>query len=256
MYTVVVFAACGAVPWLVHALSILPPLKGFLPLRLEQYVCAAEQVLTLRRPLSSVPFDVLFLHLVLPPSWEMLYLPHRLRKLFVSWWGFAVRKLRLVSLIFGLNAHPRPLSPVSHFMWLVMDAACQFIFGKYDNRATRARVPASDRVELATLAERRREGVFIPVDHRGAPRTEADRIRLLKQDRAARKAGRNPELDYTIVTLPDFWRTRVYALLAFMLFSSSCVTAGALFVPLAIGRQATATLFDGPVYDGYSWVSG
>lgn len=184
----------------------------------------------------------------------MLHLPHRIRKLFVLWWGFAIRKLRLVSLIFGLEVRPRPHGPFSQFMWLSADAACQFVFGKYDNRATRARVPASDRVELATLAERRRESVFIPLDHRGAPRTEEDRLRLLKQDRIARKAGRNPAADYTIVTLPDFWRTRVYALLAFMLFSASCVSAGVIFVPLAFGRQATAAFFDAPVYDGYSWV--
>ncbi|KLT41435.1 hypothetical protein CC85DRAFT_286468 [Cutaneotrichosporon oleaginosum] len=244
MYTVVVFAVCGAVPWLLHAFSALGFFSDFLPLRLDQ------------RPLSSVPFDILFLHLIIPPSWEMLYLPHRMRKLFVVWWGYAVKKLRLVSLIFGMEVRPKPSSYGSHIAWLLADAACQFIFGRYDNRATRARVPASDRVELATLAERRREGVFIPVDQRGAPRTEADRIRLLKQDFAARKAGRNPKADYTIVSLPDFWRTRVYALLAFMLFSASCVTAGLIFVPLALGRQATALWFGAPVYDGYSWVVG
>jgi E3 ubiquitin-protein ligase MARCH6 len=201
-----------------------------------------------------VPFDVIFLHLALPPSWEMMYLPHRVRKLFVMWWGYAVKKLGLVSLIFGMDVRPKPSSRASQMGWLVADAVCQFIFGKYDNRATRARVPASDRVELATLAERRREGVFIPLDSKGAPRTEADKIRLLKQDRAARKAGRNPKDDYTVVTLPDFWRTRVYALLAFMLFSAACVTAGLIFVPLAIGRQVTAFWFDEVVYDGYSWV--
>lgn len=184
----------------------------------------------------------------------MLYLPHRIRKLFVLWWGFAVKKLRLVSLIFGIEVRPKPSSRASQWAWQVADAACQFVFGRYNNRATRARVPASDRVELATLAERRREGVFIPVDQKGAPRTEADRITLLKQDRAARKAGRNPQDDYTIVSLPDYWRTRVYALLAFMLFSATCVTAGFIFVPLALGRQATAMWFGTPVYDGYSWV--
>ncbi|BEI83081.1 hypothetical protein CcaverHIS002_0309490 [Cutaneotrichosporon cavernicola] len=244
MYTVVVYAVCGGVPWLLYSVSGFSPTSGFLPLRLEQ------------RPLSSVPFDILFLHLVIPPSWEMLYLPHRIRKLFVMWWGFAVRKLRLVSLIFGMEVRPKPSNRASQWAWLVADAACQFVFGRYDNRATRARVPASDRVELATLEERRREGVFIPVDQKGAPRTEADRIRLLKQDRAARKAGRNPKDDYTVVSLPDFWRTRVYALLIFMLFSAACVTAGMIFVPLALGRQATGSWFGGPVYDGYSWVVG
>ncbi|GMK59202.1 hypothetical protein CspeluHIS016_0702170 [Cutaneotrichosporon spelunceum] len=244
MYTVVVFAVCGAVPWLLHGLSSFSPFSSFLPLRLHQ------------RPLSSVPFDILFLHLVIPPSWDMLYIPHRIRKLFVIWWGFAVRKLRLVSLIFGMEVRPKPSSRASQWAWMVADAVCQVVFGSYDNRATRARVPASDRVELATLAERRREGVFIPVDRNGAPRTQADQIRLLKQDRAARKAGRNPMDDYTIVALPEFWRTRVYALLVFMLFSAACVTAGVIFVPLAVGRQATASWFGGPVYDGYSWVVG
>lgn len=41
MYTVVVFAACGAVPWLLGRLSGLRPFNDFLPLRLDQYVPAA-----------------------------------------------------------------------------------------------------------------------------------------------------------------------------------------------------------------------
>lgn len=140
--------------------------------------------------------------------------------------------------------------------WLIIDAVCQALFGHYDNRATRARVPNNDRVELLPLTERRREGMFIALDHKGSPMTEADKSRLLRQDRAARRAGRNPLKDYTVVTLPDYWRTRVHVLLALGLLSASAVTAALFFIPLAVGRLATSLLVDAPIFDGYNWLVG
>lgn len=244
MYAIVVFAVCGAVPLFLAGLKRIGLFKTFLPLRLEQ------------RPLSSVPFDLLFLHLILPPSWDSLRIFHRLKKGLAYWWTFTVRTLNLSSLIFGTQPQQKPESKEVQLFWLVTDAFCQAVFGPYDNRATPARVPASDRVELLPITDRRREGMLIALDHTGAPRTVADRIRLLKQDRAARNAGRDPRRDYTVIQLPDYWRTRVYALLFLALLTSSFVVGSLVFVPLAVGRLATRLLFARSVFDGYSWLFG
>lgn len=179
----------------------------------------------------------------------------RFRKAFLIWWTFIVSSVDLSSLIFGIQSRAYPQSKSSQAAWIVCDAICQFLFGRYDNRASRARVPNNDRLELTSPNERRRENVFIPLDHTGAPKTEADKLRLLRQDRIARNAGRNPRTDYTTVMLPEHWRTRVYALLAIILLSAAALVVVVFFIPLAIGRQAAAFAFDGPIYDGYSWVS-
>lgn len=179
----------------------------------------------------------------------------RFKKLFLYWWTFIVSTLDLSSLIFGIQARQKPQSRFAQMAWIVVDAACQFIFGRYDNRATRARVPNNDRVELVSLSDRRRDNVFIPLDHKGMPKTDEDKLRLLRQDRIARHAGRNPRTDYTTIVLPEHWRTRVYALLGLILLSGAALVAIVFFVPLAIGRQTASYYFEGPIYDGYSWVS-
>lgn len=245
MYCVIVFTIFGTMPYFMWALGATTSLfQGVLPLRLEQ------------RPLSSVPFDLLFLHLIVPPSWEGLKVYTHVKQGLAAWWLFVVRQLELSSLVFGVNTGNRPMSRFSQLGWIVADAVCQRVFGTYDNRATPARVPNSDRIELLSLSERRKEGMFILLDSNGAPRTPADEIRLLKQDRAARRAGRNPKRDYTVVQLPEFWRTRVYALFASAMLSAAAVVATVVLVPLCVGRMATNMVFHEQIYDGYNWIVG
>ncbi|EJT46922.1 hypothetical protein A1Q1_04350 [Trichosporon asahii var. asahii CBS 2479] len=245
MYCVIVFTIFGTMPYFMWALGATTSLfKGVLPLRLEQ------------RPLSSVPFDLLFLHLIVPPSWEGLKVYTHVKQGLAAWWLFVVRQLELSSLVFGVNTGNRPMSRFSQLGWIVADAVCQRVFGTYDNRATPARVPNSDRIKLLSLSERRKEGMFILLDSNGAPRTPADEIRLLKQDRAARRAGRNPKRDYTVVQLPEFWRTRVYALFASAMLSAAAVVATVVLVPLCVGRMATNMVFHEQIYDGYNWIVG
>lgn len=243
MYSIIAFSVCGAVPSLLAGLSYIGILsKSFLPLRLDQ------------RPLSSVPFDLLFLHLVLPPSWENLRVYHRLKKGLHAWWIFTIRWLELSSLILGVETTGGPQGKMSQLSWRVTDTVCQWVFGRYNNRATRARVPGNDRIELLPLTGGRREGMFIPLDDKGAPLNKADELRLLRQDNAARRAQRNPLKDYTVVNLPEYWRTRIHVLLGAGLVSSALLVATIFFIPLAVGRLTTAFLFNVCVFDGYSWV--
>lgn len=245
MYCVIVLTIFGSMPYFMWALDSTTSLfKGVLPLRLEQ------------RPLSSVPFDLLFLHLIVPPSWEGLKVYSHVMQGLAAWWLFVVRQLELSSLIFGVDTGNRPMSRMSQLGWIVADALCQRVFGTYDNRATPARVPNSDRIELLSLSERRKEGIFILLDAQGAPRTPADEMRLLEQDRAARQAGRNPKRDYTVVNLPEFWRTRVYALFAAAMLSAAGLIAAVVLIPLCVGRLATNMVFQERIYDGYNWIVG
>lgn len=263
LYGLLVWGCFGAVPITLSVMSYLSGVStGLLPLRLEQ------------RALSSVPFDLLFLHLVLPPSWDSLRLYHRMKKGLAYWWFVIVRQLDLSNFLFDKDTRRRlarftgivdttnmhhgqaePQSRASQLTWIVLDAICQALFGAYDNRGTAARVPGNDRIEVPPITVRQQRSMFIPLNERGAPRTAADKLNLLQQDRAARRYGRNPRTDYTVVTLPDFWRTRVHVLFRLALLTMSVVTAAMLFGPLIVGRQVAAMLFDDPVFDGYSWVS-
>jgi E3 ubiquitin-protein ligase MARCH6 len=212
-------------------------------------------------PISSVPFDLLFVHLVLPPSFAQLAPEGRLTRAFRKWWRGAAAFFRLSPLMYGDSyLHGRERYPeqdrvdpwILERAWSVVDNAYQAAFGSYDNAETMARVPNVDRVALLPPHERRR-GVFIPLDAQGAPKTAEDKLRLLKQDRAARHVDKDPKEEYTIVWLPSRWRIRIHAFIFAALCSASALIATALFVPLIVGRLVTGTVL-GEVHDGYSWV--
>ncbi|WVQ75379.1 hypothetical protein IAR50_004999 [Cryptococcus sp. DSM 104548] len=244
MYSLVIFGMFGVFPW---ALSFLP--GGLLPLKMEPTY----------GPISSIPFDLLFLHLALPPSVDMFQPRLRAKRLFKIWWKKTTIQYRLTNFV-NPEPHPdektAPLTVVEKTLWPMWDVICQLAFGKYDNQETMARVPSSDSVVLVPVEERRVEGgVFIPLDSNGVPQNPQDKLRLLKQDKLSREAGRLPMSDYGIVWLPQYWRTRIHMFLATALASISVVIASAAFVPVIIGRMAWKGLgFE--VHDGYSWFLG
>ncbi|ODN91420.1 hypothetical protein L198_05934 [Cryptococcus wingfieldii CBS 7118] len=243
MYSLVIFGMFGVFPW---ALSFLP--GGLLPLKMEP-----------NYPLSSIPFDLLFLHLMLPPSVDLFQPRLRAKRLFKLWWKKTTTQFRLTNFV-NVAPHPdertAPLTVAEKTLWPMWDVVCQLAFGKYDNKETMARVPASDSVVLVPVEERRVEGgVFIPLDSKGVPENPQDKLRLLKQDKLSREAGRLPMSDYGIVWLPQYWRTRIHMFLATALASISVVIASATFIPIIIGRMAWKwSGFE--VHDGYSWFLG
>lgn len=141
-------------------------------------------------------------------------------------------------------------------VWPVLDPIFQFAFGRYNTTATDARVPFSDRVALLSQIERQKDGVFIPLDARGTPTTDQGRMALLKQDRRARQKNRDPRADYTIVWLPQYWRTRIHVFILCALGMASIIIATMFFGPILVGRAALAMVTTTRLHDGYSYVTG
>ncbi|WWC91366.1 uncharacterized protein L201_006309 [Kwoniella dendrophila CBS 6074] len=251
MYSVIVFTLFGGSCW---TLAYIPYID-FLPLRLDPTF----------GPLTSIPFDLLFLHLVVPPTIKYIRPRHRARKLLNIWWKSTISLFRLNTLMARrtalhdhtkLSTRPNKLDK----LWPILDPICRYMFGKYDPVSTKARVPASDQVILLPPAQRKAEGgVFIALTEGGTPHNPADKMRLLKQDRRAREAGRIPERDYEVIHLPKFWRTRVHTFIGTTLLMASFVLAFSTFGPIIIGRMASNLVSNGSsksVHDGYNWLFG
>ena len=139
-------------------------------------------------------------------------------------------------------------------MWPAADRLFQLLFGYYQNDETEARVPGADQIVLLSPAERKRGGVFVPLDESGAPRLPEDKLRLLKQDRAAREAGRLPKTDYTVIWLPRYWKTRIQMFILAALTIVSIALAVGFFVPLVVGRAVVAMISKELTHDGYNIV--
>ena len=257
MYCFVIFALFGAAPWALSAQTVMP----LLPLRIkdERYVRAT--LLAHSRPWSSVPFDLLFVHLVIPPTVKYIRPVYKAKRLWNTFWRVASGWFCLTSLMYGnsrraVAEQEKGAVWPSKIVWPIVDPLFQLAFGRYDNTSTDARVPATDRVALLSQAERKEHGVFIPHDKYGAPKSDKAKLALLKQDRRAREKNRVPKDDYQIVWLPRYWRTRVHAFIFAALTVAAWTIALSLFVPLVIGRTALGALTRQPCHDGYSYTIG
>nr|XP_018259002.1 uncharacterized protein I303_08544 [Kwoniella dejecticola CBS 10117]OBR81160.1 hypothetical protein I303_08544 [Kwoniella dejecticola CBS 10117] len=249
MYSVIVFTLFGASCW---SLAYLPYVN-LLPLKLDPSYT----------PLTSVPFDLLFLHLVVPPTVTYVRPRHRAKKLMNIWWKRTISLFRLNTLMArrvstndysALDARPNKLEQV----WPILDPLYQVIFGKYNNESVKSRVPASDQVILLPPAQRKAEGgVFISLNEHGVPFTPEDKLRLLKQDRRAREASRDPIRDYEVIHLPQYWRTRVHTFIGTTLVTCAAILAFGAFGPIVTGRLASGLLGGAEkVHDGYNWLFG
>ncbi|WVR09207.1 hypothetical protein IAU60_006269 [Kwoniella sp. DSM 27419] len=247
MYSVIVFSLVGVVPW---GLALLPT-SDFLPLRVDRTF----------GPLTSIPFDLLFLHLVIPPTLRLMRPKPRGRRLMAIWWQITVSLFKLDPLMTSKRQKPTwpvsKLRPVLEKVWPLIDPLFQVGFGKYDPRSTKARVPSSDQVILIPAHIRRIEGgVFIPLSEQGTPLNPEDKLRLLKQDRKARERGHDPREDYEVIRLPAYWRTRVHAFIGATLAAAAIVLAVLTLGPLTIGRMALGWSRKNGAHDGYTWLTG
>ncbi|OCF30561.1 hypothetical protein I316_07762 [Kwoniella heveanensis BCC8398] len=245
MYSVIVFTLFGGASW---TLAYLPYINPF-PLRIDPSF----------GPLTSIPFDLLFLHLAVPPTIELIRPLYRLRKLLIFWWKHTISLYQLDTLI-SSRRPPKDYNPSARLekVWPILDPIYQVLLGKYDNKSTKARVPASDQVILLPPAQRKLEGgVFIALSDSGTPLNPEDKLRLLKQDKRAREAGRDPKADYQVITLPIYWRTRIHTFIASTLLMGAVVIAAGALGPVVVGRMALYGVGkERGVHDGYAWLAG
>lgn len=182
---------------------------------------------------------------------------HYAKKVVALYWTSASRALRLTPLMQGLR-HPAgedvESTPLAELTWRVTDRICRLCFGNYPIEATVARVPAVDTV-IFPPKWGRRTPIFVPLTNDLHAKTTEDKIRIIKQDEAARKAHREPAKEYTTVWLPKYWRTRVHVFTFAFAVALGIGIAAALLVPLVVGRGLMYTFMGQEVHDGHSIVS-
>lgn len=170
------------------------------------------------------------------------------------WWRNMISLYNLDSLLRYAKTVP-PESTTATRIWGALDVLDQIVLGRYQNITCRARVPASDGLVLLKPEERRGRGVFVRLDKNGSTTNEEDKMMILQQDRAAREKKRDPKKDYTVVWLPQYWRTRVHALIMTALCAGGLIACTVLVGPLVTGRMMLDRLLPQPAHDGYNWVN-
>lgn len=196
---------------------------------------------------SSVPFDLLFVYLAIPPTINMVRPRHKAKRLWNAFWRQTTHAFALAPLMYGQP----PRAGSVEFIWPVVDPFFQFLFGPYEIAATFARVPATDRVVLMPQPDRKRDGVFVLLDDQGRPKTPEAKTALLLQDRRARQMQRTPKDDYQMIWLPAYWRTRIHAFILCAIGTAGAALASVAYGPLVVGRAALSSR-----HDGYNYIFG
>ncbi|CUA78051.1 E3 ubiquitin-protein ligase MARCH6 [Rhizoctonia solani] len=238
MYTVVIVVAVGSV---VYTIRYAPIFSGILPLRGN-----------MREPLSEIPVDLLFLHLVMPPTVKRLTIGSWMKARLEVWWKFTARQLRLSSFMFNqLHADElqressglRPMNGPAETWTIPSD---EHLYGRW------LRVPKSDNIAFL-----RDQPVLIQVDRAGrAVRQRGEEV-MAEQDEETRRAGRTPEQDYIIVHVPPFFGLRCLLLVILLWITAASITVSGTIGPILLGRWLlSAFAHKTHVHDGYSLVIG
>lgn len=200
----------------------------------------------LREPLSVVPIDLLFLHLVLPYTLQYFRPRKFLKQQSVHVWKFLARQLRLSSYLFG-GRHPNEEVDYTHSL----------IFGAQTHGLNAARtgtfrrVPNSDNIALV-----KGQPATVEVDEDGRPVNDKEARLMQLQDSETEKNKRNIKDDYTITYMPPHFRYRALAFVAGVWIICSIFLAAALAIPVLLGRGFFKLFVPYHVHDGYSFVAG
>jgi len=232
MYCFVVFVGIGSVIWFMRHFR---PFQGLLPFRWNMH-----------QPLSEVPIDLLFVHIVVPATVKRLRLRRYVKDIATRLWKDLSARLRLTSYMFGdrrpEEEYARPLS---------------FFLGRDDSEVTLEgdgglyRVPANDQIMLLPRAR-----VIVPLDGNSEPKDEAARERLERQDEEARRHGRNPQDDYTVVYLPPRFSRRVMIFTFLIWMYGMAGVVAFISLPLITGRAVLNIWPKREVHDGYAFGVG
>ncbi|KAN0115652.1 hypothetical protein V8E52_006771 [Russula decolorans] len=200
-----------------------------------------------REPLSDVPIDLLFLHILLPYTLRFFRPRKIIRKMSITIWRYLCARLRLTSYMFG-GRHPEE----ERDSWLrfgnpggkVEDGVLPF-HGSY------RRVPNSDNVAVP-----RDMRATAKVDVNGLPVDDEARGLIAAQDAEAEKAKRSPKEDYTVVYIPSHFQYRI-GLFIFALWVIGCVfVTAAVSAPILLGRGVFNLFTDRQMHDGYAFLVG
>ncbi|KAF8518939.1 hypothetical protein BU17DRAFT_48138, partial [Hysterangium stoloniferum] len=205
----------------------------------------------MREPLSEIPVDLLFVHLILPPTLHYFRPRKPVRRLVTVWWQWTARQMRLTSFMFG-GRHPNEETSVP-WSWTSLlprnKVDAEIAIPIQDGGFRRA--PAGDNIAFL-----RDKPALVHVNEQGVPLTDTWNEILVAQDSAARQANRKPEDDYTIVYVPPNFRRRIIAFIFFFWLSGALALVSAIVVPIATGRAVFRLFSNREVHDGYSFIVG
>lgn len=203
-----------------------------------------------REPLSTVPYDLVFMHLILPYTIHYFRPRTAARQVGTVLWKWLSRKLRVSSYMFGERHLAEEVEPKGFFGFRTKNATES---GTQEPRKDGGwrRVPANDNVAIV-----RSMRATVEVTEDGQPINEVE-ARLLKlQNAEAERHKRNIDEDYTVVYIPPYFKYRIIAFIL-AVWSVCCIAIAAMLAgPVLLGRRFFLLFTAREVHDGYSFVIG
>ncbi|KAJ7881172.1 hypothetical protein B0H13DRAFT_2049858 [Mycena leptocephala] len=235
MYSFVVACVVGSVAGLLFLGS-----KSILPFRWKN-----------REPLSNVPIDLIFLHLVLPYTTHYFRPRTFIKRVSKTLWKFLASQLRLSSYFFG-GRYPHEEYTPRNWSFLLFRSEDDLDDPTNIRDGSFRRVPASDNISLP-----RDMRATAAVTEHGEPLDAEASALIAQQNEEALKAKRVPHEDYGVVYLPPHFRYRVFAFIA-VLWVLGAVLLGFVFaLPIQLGRSFFGLVMPTrQVHDGYSFIAG
>ena len=201
-------------------------------------------------PLSHVPVDLLFLHLVLPHTMHYFRPKRVVQGLATIVWKFLATRLRLTSYFFGGRHPEEEFSPRDWSDNFVRGEARALGEGDIEDGGFR-RVPATDNL---ALPRDMRATAAVTAD--GVPVDEEAKTLMDVQNAEAEKAKKSVKDDYTVVYMPPHFKYRVIAFIVLLWLIAAVLLGAAIALPILIGRSFFGLFAAHDVHDGYALIGG
>ncbi|KAF5383819.1 hypothetical protein D9615_003736 [Tricholomella constricta] len=198
-----------------------------------------------RAPLSNVPVDLLFLHLVLPYTMHYFRPKKALKEFATIIWKALAKRLRLTSYFFG-GRHP---AEERSKRWRLFSSQPREEAPVADGSFRR--VPATDNLALP-----RDMRATVGVTENGEPVDEQASQLMADQNAETEKAKRNINEDFMIVYIPPAFRYRVICFIALLWVIGAILLGLTVALPILLGRRVFELFTPRDVHDGYSLIVG
>ncbi|KAG6898308.1 hypothetical protein C0992_011899 [Termitomyces sp. T32_za158] len=228
MYSCVVACVIGSVAGLLEIGH-----KSIMPIRWKN-----------REPLSNVPVDLLFLHIVLPYTMHYFRPKKALKVITTIVWKFVAKRLRLTSYFFA-GKYPDEERSIRWFFNKADNCDRHFVDGTF------RRVPATDNVVLP-----RDMRVTAGVTADGQPVDDAARTLITQQNQEVQRAGRQINDEFVVVYIPPYFRYRILCFIAVMWVIGALALGITVGLPVLLGRRFFEMFTTRNVHDGYSLIVG
>ncbi|KAG6826951.1 hypothetical protein H0H92_013788 [Tricholoma furcatifolium] len=231
MYSCVVACVVGSVAGLLELGS-----KSIMPFRWKN-----------REPLSNVPVDLLFLHIVLPYTMHYFRPKKALKAATTVVWKLVAKQLRLTSYFFT-GRYPEEERSIR--VWSMLSSKTE-ADEKYIVDGAFRRVPATDNVVLP-----RDMPVTVAVTADGQALDEEATKLMTSQNLEVQRAGHNIKDEFIIVYIPPSFKYRILFFIAVIWVIGAFAMGIAVALPILLGRRFFEIFTTRTVHDGYSVIVG